>query len=246
MPVTAHPVPSGDLAAAEIERWRDVPVAIAVDLVGVAGQIDPAIRPLRPPGHQPRLFGRALTVQCEPPDFSAVPLAIDRLRDGEVLVIAAGGHAGHAMIGEILSGHMRRRGAAGLVCDGAIRDVATLVRWDDFPVFARHVTPRGPSSADRGAINAAVVVGGALVRPGDLIIGDDDGLVALSPAFVRSGIGGAEAKLAGEAGWQHSLAAGRSMEETFGLAAARDGKDTIPATPKTPRRRRAARQGEGT
>ena len=246
MPVTAYSVPPGDMTAAEIERWRDVPVAIAVDLVRVAGQIDPAIRPLRPPGHQPRLFGRAVTVQCEPPDFGAVPLAIDRIGAGEVLVIAAAGHAAHAMIGDILSGHLRRRGAVGLVCDGAIRDVATLARWDDFAVFTRHVTPRGPTSAERGTINAAVVVGGVVVRPGDLIIGDDDGLVALSPAFVRTGIGDAEAKLTGEAGWEHSLAGGRSMEETFGLAAASDGKDFTLATPKMLRRRRAAGQGDGT
>lgn len=218
MPVTAHPVAAGDLSAAEIDRWRAVPVAVAVDLGRTIGQIDPAIRPLLPPGRQPRLFGRAVTAACEPPDFGAVLLAIDRLGAGEVLVIAAGGHAETAMIGEILGGHLRRLGAAGLVCDGAVRDVGTLAGWDDFPVFTRHVTPRGPASAERGVVNGPVVVGGQLVRPGDLLIGDDDGLVALAPEAVRGRIGDAEAKLRREAEWQESLLAGRSMAQTFALA----------------------------
>jgi regulator of RNase E activity RraA len=108
-----------------------------------------------------------------------------------------------------------------VVCDGAVRDVATLAGWDDFPVYARSITPRGPSSADRGAVNLPVVIGGRLVAPGDLVIGDDDGLVALSPATVRTRIGDAEARLAREAGWQASLSGGRSVRETFGLTAAR-------------------------
>ena len=116
---------------------------------------------------------------CEPPDFGAVLLAIDRIGAGEVLVIAAQGRAETAMIGEILSGQARRRGAVGVICDGAIRDVATLAQWADFSVFTRHVTPRGPWSAERGAVNAPVVFGGQTIGPGDLLIGDDDGLVAL-------------------------------------------------------------------
>jgi regulator of RNase E activity RraA len=70
---------------------------------------------------------------------------------------------------------------------------------------------------ERGVVNAVVTIGGRLVSPGDLIIGDDDGLAALSPAAIRSYIGDAEAKLALEEVWQKSLADGRSVAETFGL-----------------------------
>ena len=221
MPVTLHSAPVSDLTPAEIDRWRTVPVAIAVDLGRDVGQIDPAIRPLNPAGKQPRLFGRAVTALCEPPDFGAVVHALDLVQRGDVLVIAASGHAETAMIGEILGGHLRRRGAAGLVCDGAIRDVATLAGWTDFSVFARWITPRGPSSAERGAVNLPVTIGGRLVTTGDLVIGDDDGLVALAPSTIRTRIGDAEAKLAREAEWEESLAAGRSVLETFGLPPAR-------------------------
>ena len=221
MPVTIHAAPARDLAAAEIERWRAVPVAVAVDLGRDVGQIDPAIRPLRPPGQQPRLFGRAVTAFCEPPDFGAVLHALDLVAPGDVLAIAASGHAETAMIGEILGGQLRRRGARGVLCDGAVRDVGTLAGWDDFSVYARWITPRGPSSAERGAVNLPVVIGGRLVSPGDLVIGDDDGLVALAPATVRARIAAAEARLALEAGWQESLAGGRSVRETFALPSAR-------------------------
>ena len=218
-----HPAPPSDLLPAEIDRWRAVPVAVAVDVgrgfPAEVGQIDPAIRPLRPPGLQPRLFGRAVTALCEPPDFGAVLHALDALRSGDVLVIAAAGRADTAMIGDILGGQLRRRGGRGLVCDGAVRDVSTLAGWDDLPVYARWITPRGPSSAERGAVNRPVVVGGCLVAPGDLVIGDDDGLVALTPAGVRARIGDADAKLARETEWVASLEAGRSVRDTFGLPA---------------------------
>lgn len=217
MPVTLHTPPAGTLTQAEIARWHPVSVAVAVDLGRDIGQIDPAIRPLCPPGRQPRLFGQAVTVRCEPPDFGAVLHALDVAKAGEVLVIDAGGHRDTAMIGDILSGHLRRRGVAGLVVDGAVRDVATLAGWPDFAVFSRWITPRGPTSADRGAVNLAVVVGGCLVTPGDLVIGDDDGLVALTPDMVRGRIADAEAKLAREAEWIAGLEAGKPAGDVFAL-----------------------------
>jgi len=220
MPVTLHQPGESGLAAAEIEAWRGVPVAVAVDLARDIGQIDPAIRPLNPPGRQPALFGRAVTALCEPPDFGAVVHALERVGPGDVLMIAAAGNAEFAMIGDILCGHLRNRGCAGLVCDGAVRDVGTLAGWPDFSVFTRFVTPRGPASFERGAVDLPVVIGGRLVTPGDLVIGDDDGLVALSPAAVRERIGAARAKMDKETHWIADLAAGRSVAETFGLAPA--------------------------
>jgi regulator of RNase E activity RraA len=172
-----------------------------------------------PPGQQPRLFGRAVTAFCEAPDFGSVVRAMDIIGPGDVLVIAAAGHAESAMIGEILGGHIRRKGAVGIVCDGAIRDVGMLASWTDFSVFARSVTPRGPSSAERGEINRPVTIGGAIVSPGDLLIGDDDGLVALTPATIRARIADAEARLVLEAKWEDALKAGQTAEAVFGLKA---------------------------
>ena len=219
MTVTIHRT-SSDLTKREIAAWRAIPVAVAVDL-SPESQIDPAIRPINPPGKQPRLLGRAVTVSCTPPDFGAVVHALEHVGKGEVLMIDAGGDAVTAMIGEILSGHLRNRGAAGVVCDGAVRDVATLSAWPDFAVFSRSITPRGPISAEHGTINAPVTIGGRHVTPGDLVIGDDDGLVALSPEAVRTRIRDAEARLAREAGWIDSLGKGRNVAETFGVEPAK-------------------------
>ena len=162
-------------------------------------------------------MGRAVTALCEPPDFGAVLHALEHVGPGDVLVISAKGAPEFAMIGEILCGYLHRRRAAGVVCDGAVRDVATLARFDDFSVFARFVTPRGPKGAERGAVNAPIVVGGAQVTPGDLILGDDDGLVTLTAVDARTRIAEAQAKVAKEAEWIAGLEEGRSVAEVFGL-----------------------------
>src|SRR5262249_3055223 len=97
MTVVIHKAPLPDLTAAEIDCWRDVPAAIAADMVRGDGQVDPDIRPLNPPGRQPRLFGRAVTALCEPPDFGAVLYAMDAAGPGDVVMIAAGAHGETAM-----------------------------------------------------------------------------------------------------------------------------------------------------
>lgn len=220
MAVILHTPPFSDLTPAEIDRWITVPAAVAVDMLRGVGQIDPAIRPFRPSGQQPRLFGRAVTVRCEAPDFGAVLHAIEVIQKGQVLMIDAGGYRNAAMIGDILAGHLRNKGVAGLVCDGAVRDAGTLGNWNDFPVFARWINPRGPSGSDRGAVNVPVMIGDCVVTPGDLIIGDDDGLVAVSPESVRTAIAAAEAKLARETVVIDALASGKSVQEVYGIAPA--------------------------
>jgi regulator of RNase E activity RraA len=216
MTVTIHPAPA-PLPDAALGPWRDVPVALAVDCAPGARQIDPAIRPLRPAGRQPRLLGRAVTVKVSPPDFGAMLHVLDVAGPGDVLCVEAGGDAVTAMIGEILSGQLRRRGVAGLILDGAVRDVGTLAAWDDFAVFARHITPRGPTGAAHGTINAPIMLGGVRIDPGDVILGDDDGLVCLPPATVREGLGPVRAKADKETAWEAGLAAGTSAAAVFGL-----------------------------
>ena len=107
----------------------------------------PGDPPLAPAGQQPPLLGCAVTAYCEPPDFGAVLHALEHVEEGDVLVIAAAGAREFAMIGEILCGHLRRRGGVGVVVDGAVRDVATLAGFSDFAVFARHITPLGPTAS---------------------------------------------------------------------------------------------------
>ncbi len=216
MPVT-QANPTLDAISPELlNRWRVIPVAVAVDLLP-AQQISPAIRPLRPAGQQPRLCARAVTVHCIAPDFGAVLHAVDQTGAGQVLVIAAAGHGANAMIGDVLGGQLHIQGAAGIICDGAIRDTATLASLESFAVYSRHITPRGPIGAAHGAVNTAISVGGCAVHPGDLILGDDDGLIALPIARLADLIAAAEAKLRLEADWSRRLAAGDPVSSIFGL-----------------------------
>ncbi|WP_234942459.1 dimethylmenaquinone methyltransferase (plasmid) [Sinorhizobium medicae] len=199
-----------------MERWRHIPTAVIADMVENS-HIDSAIRPLRPFGQQPHLFGTAITVSCEPANIGALIYALDLITPGQVLVIDAGASRDVGMIGGILCGYARQRGAVGVVCDGAVRDTAETGSWDDFSVFARSIAAKGPAVASGGAINVPVSIGGRTVSPGDLVVGDDDGLAVLRVEQLDLFIEAAEAKLAKEQIWIGSLKSGISARETFGL-----------------------------
>ena len=158
-----------------------------------------------------------MTARCAPPDFGAVLHAVGAIGPGEVLVIDAGGDARAAVIGDVLGGELHRKRVAGLVCDGAVRDTAGLAAMAGLAVYSRAVNPKGPDSAEGGEVNGPVSIGGCTVAPGDSVIGDGDGLVALAPAALASLIDAAEAKLALEADWRARLAAGDAITAIFGL-----------------------------
>lgn len=217
MTVMLHRPPMPPLGPDLARRWGAISTTVTADLFEGRTLADPAIRPLRRMGAGPRLVGRAVTVRVNPPDFGAVLHAIDHAGRGDVLVIATGGHTGVAVVGDILGGAARRKGVAGIVCDGAVRDIAVLADWSDFPVFARASTARGPSSKLHGTVNATVSFGGVAVEPGALVIGDDDGLVILPPGEAEALIPAAEARVAAEAVWVKRIDAGESLREVFGV-----------------------------
>jgi regulator of RNase E activity RraA len=134
---------------------------------------------LRPYHGGAKLCGRALTVRTRPGDNLMVHKAIDLAGPGDVIVVDAGGVCTNAIVGEIMTTLAARRGAAGIIIDGAIRDTDTIGRGD-FPVFARGVAHRGPYKDGPGEINATVAIDGMVVNPGDIIVGDADGLIAIA------------------------------------------------------------------
>ena len=121
------------------------------------------------------------------------------------------------MIGELLSGSARLKGIAGVVVDGAVRDVGTVAQWPDFAVFSRWVMPRGPSSMERGIVNGPIVFGGVAVSPGDLVIGDDDGLVFVPHALAEAKLEPCLSRVQAEIGWEKLLASGQSTLEVFNV-----------------------------
>jgi RraA family protein len=159
--------------------------------------------------HQPKpMAGTAVTVRTRAGDNLAIHRAFDYCRPGDVLVIDGGGELTQALMGDIMASYAESLGVQGLVIDGAIRDVGAI-RQRDFPVYARGVTHRGPYKNGPGEINVPVTVGRMVVNPGDIIVGDEDGLLAIAPADVESVIGGARRQGAKEAAALQSIAEGR-------------------------------------
>ncbi|MEI5999419.1 RraA family protein [Paraburkholderia bengalensis] len=161
------------------------------------------------PYHQPRpMAGTAVTVRTRAGDNLAIHRAFDFCRPGDVLVIDGGGELSQALMGDIMASYAESLGVQGLVIDGAIRDVGAI-RQRDFPVYARGVTHRGPYKNGPGEINVPVTVGRMVVNPGDIVVGDEDGLLAIAPGDVDGVIAGARKQGAKEAAALQSIAEGR-------------------------------------
>jgi len=133
---------------------------------------------LRPMHREGKLAGPAFTVRTAAGDNLLVHKALDTAQRGDVVVVDAGGWLDNAIIGELMAARAKQRGIAGLVIWGAIRDSAELGAGS-YPVYAAGVTHRGPYKNGPGEINVPVVIGGMPVNPGDIIVGDADGLVAV-------------------------------------------------------------------
>jgi regulator of RNase E activity RraA len=126
-----------------------------------------------------KLAGPACTVKAFPGDNLMVHKSLDIVKPGDVVVIDASASTMTAVLGDLISTKARHRGIAGFVVDGLLRDLPAIVALGDFPVFARGVTPIGPLHRGPGEINFAVSAGGIVVHPGDVIVGDLNGVVVV-------------------------------------------------------------------
>jgi len=205
------------LAPDIIARWSEVPASVAADLFAGSTLIDPAIRPLRAFEGGRRLVGSAVTALCTGTDYGAVHHALAVAGAGAVIVAEPGGRADPAVIGELLGGSARLKGVAGVIVNGAVRDSGRLRQWDDFAVFARHINPRGPSSMDQGVVNEIISFAGARVAPGDIILGDDDGLVVIPREEAEARLDAALARVNAERGWERELTSGRTTLDVFNV-----------------------------
>ncbi|WP_233848943.1 RraA family protein [Paraburkholderia sp. HD33-4] len=191
---------------AMLQALRDIPVSALSDNMhrntGTVG-LQPYHRPIKR-----TMAGTAVTMRSRGGDNLTYLRALDFCRPGDVLVIDAGGDLNNAVVGGILSFYAASVGVAGLVIDGAIRDVAEI-REREFPVYARGVTHRGPYKDGPGEINVPVSVGGMVVNPGDIVVGDQDGLLAIAQVDVEFVIEKALAVLKAEAETMRAMREGR-------------------------------------
>jgi len=127
-----------------------------------------------------RMVGSALTVKTRPVDNLMVNKALDMAQPGDVIVIDASGDMNSAIFGEIMVRMAEKKNLAGYLVDGCIRDSGAIKKMN-FPVFARGVSPKGPYKDGPGEINLPISCGGVIIRPGDIIVGDEDGVVVIPP-----------------------------------------------------------------
>lgn len=161
--------------AAVIAKFEGLPVANISDNMSRMAAGGARLRPMH---DGTPMRGAALTVKSRPGDNLMVHRALDLAQPGDVIVVDAGGDLTNAIIGEIMAAYAQSRQLAGIVINGAIRDAATI-RAGSFPIFAAGVTHRGPYKDGPGEINGVIALDGMTIAPGDLILGDDDGLLCV-------------------------------------------------------------------
>jgi regulator of RNase E activity RraA len=162
------------------------------------------------------LFGPAFTVRTMAGESSTLHLAVAAAPPGSILVVDAGGYCDRAVWGELLSVAAVARGLNGTVVDGAVRDVAAI-RAMGYPLFARAHTPAGPHKGWTGDWGRPVSCGGVVVHTGDLVIGDDDGVVVVPVDEAPQVRAALEPRLEVEDGWRRRINAGESSAAVLGL-----------------------------
>ncbi len=192
------------VSAQLVEAARGLPVANMSDSMTRMTAGGPRLRPMHKGGY---LAGPALTVKSRPGDNLMIHKAIAMAVPGDVIVVDSGGDLTNALIGELMTSNAARRGVAGFVINGAIRDF-DVIAAGNFPVYAAGVTHRGPYKDGPGEINVAIAFDGMVIQPGDLIVGDGDGLLCVPYDEVEAVIEATRAKNAAEQKTMAAIAAG--------------------------------------
>jgi 4-hydroxy-4-methyl-2-oxoglutarate aldolase len=193
--------------------WSGIPSPVVSDSLARFGAMAGGIRQLTGLS----VFGPAHTISVMPADNRTIHESIETVEAGSVLVIDAGGYLDRAVWGEVLTVAAQTKEIAGVVIDGAVRDLAPM-RALGFPVFARGASPAGPHKAGGGIAGNPISCGGVIVRPGDMIIGDEDGVAVIPHEVLAETYDKARTRMATEAGWIRRIIGGETTLVVLGLS----------------------------
>jgi 4-hydroxy-4-methyl-2-oxoglutarate aldolase len=201
--------------AALIRRLGEYGVATVHEALGRTGLLHPYMRPIFPSA---RIAGPAITVLCHAGDNLMIHAAIEVCRPGDVLVVATKSASTDGMFGELLATSFQAHGISGLVIDAGVRDVAELTAMN-FPAFSKTISAQGTVKENAGSVNIDVICAGALIHPGDVIVGDIDGVVVVRRSDASEVARLCDERLAKEANNRERLRAGELGLDLYGLRA---------------------------
>lgn len=203
-------------AAAEIiKTLGEQGVATIHEAQSRTGLLNPYLRPIYPAA---RVAGSAVTVSCQPGDNLMIHAAIEVCQPGDVLVVTTTSESTDGMFGELLATSCQAHGIAGLVIDAGVRDVADLTVMN-FPVWSKAISAQGTVKATPGSVNIEVVCAGAIIRPGDVIIGDIDGVVVVKREHAEAISQLGQKRIEKEQNSRERLKAGELGVDFYGLRA---------------------------
>ncbi len=200
-------------ASAEIDQLARLGAATIHEAIGRSGFLGPHIRPIQ---EGSRIAGSAVTVSSHPGDNLMIHAAVEMCQKGDILVVANTSASSHGMFGDLLATSLLSRGVRGLVIDAGVRDTAEL-RQMSFPVWAAHVSCEGTVKASPGSVNVPVVLGAQVVKPGDIICADDDGVVVVPRTEAATALAAAKTREAKEEETRARLQAGELGLDIYGL-----------------------------
>lgn len=210
----AHIARTGD----SLSRFADFDPATLYEAAGRKGMVDPTIRPA---WHGAKVCGRAITVECPPCDNLMLHIAVANAQPGVVIVATVGGYLLAGAWGEILTEAARARGIAGLVIDGAVRDIDAIEALG-FPVFSRGLAIGACTKEKAGAMDTAIQLGGTTVNSGDLVFGNADGLVIIAQDRIEEVYEAAVSRRKRESEIIGKLRQGRTTLDLLGLSDPRE------------------------
>lgn len=177
-----------------VKSFANIPVANIGDCMNRRASLNARIKPF----NSAPLLGTALTVKAAPGDNLLFYRAIDMAQPGDVIIVDAQGELSNALTGELMITWAKLKGVAGIIIDGAVRDSGAIKEMD-IPVYAVGVTPNGPFKNGPGEINVPITCGGVVVKPGDIVVGDGDGVIVIDPIDAPEILEKAHATMAKEA-----------------------------------------------